>query len=144
MDDLIRVALAKEFKEIRITTPGVHEIDETVTLHIKGTVTRNKDYMRAPTVSIPLKATLALALQKAGFQREHIKRILIESMQEALALGEQAEGIILERLADVDEAMTHVADAIKNLGKVPTAGGTKVDVTITEVAPEPAEVLTEG
>lgn len=85
---------------------------------------KKPDTEKTPTVSIPLKATLALAMQKAGVQRDNIARILMEAMTEALALGEQGEARIADQLADVDAAMERVSAITEALPKTKVSGAT--------------------
>jgi hypothetical protein len=72
-------------------------------------------------ISIPLIATLALALQKAGIQRGNIARILTESMTEALNMGEQGEARIADQIKDVEDAIARVTAITAALPKTPGA-----------------------
>lgn len=108
---------------------GVHRVDATVLVRLTGTVTKLEDTEKTPTVSIPLKATLALALQKAGIQRENIAAILVEAMTEALEMGEQGEARIADQLNDVEEAMQRVTAITRDLPKTPVSGATTCKLT---------------
>lgn len=141
MDDLIKLALANSFKKATDNfkpVPGVHNIDATFTLHVKGTVTKSADGLSKPTVNIPLKTTLALILEKSGFMREHSKALLIEAMQEALALEAKGEEFVAERVKNIEEAMSHVEEIIGELPKVPKSGRTTIKVTVEETVQKAA------
>lgn len=132
MNALQTLALAKATekaaKSIKLT-PGIHNVNMIVQVHVKGTIEKKADTEKTPTVSIPLKATLALALQKAGIQRENIARILTEAMTEALNMGEQGEAKIAQELADVDAAMERVTAITATLPKTPVSGATNCKLT---------------
>lgn len=136
MNDLLRVALAKllekETKNVKLPV-GVHTVDQTVVLKLKGEVTKGKDVQYTPTVDIPMLPTLALVLEKAGFQRERSKALLIEAMTEALALGEQGSEHVAERVKDIETAMGHVREVTGALPKKTKSGATKVEVELEEV-----------
>jgi hypothetical protein len=119
---------------------GIHHVDTTVLVRITGTVTKLADTEKTPTVSIPLKATLALALQKAGIQRENIARILTEAMTEALNMDEQGEARIAEQIKDVEEAMARVEAITHDLPKTPVSGATNCKLTCEVEEVEPATV----
>lgn len=139
MHAAIHAALAKHFERNPPALPaGVYEIDETVTLHVKGTVRKGADSDYAPTASIPLLTTLALVLEKSGFMREHTKRLLVEAMTEALTAPEEASGAIAERMRDIEEAMTHVREVTAALPKKTRAGSTRVDVMVGEILLTPS------
>ncbi len=118
---------------------GHHEVDFKVLVHVTGSITKLKDTSKTPTVSIPLKATLALALQKAGVQRENITRILTEAMTEALNMGKKGEETIKEQLADVEAAMKRVTAVTSALPKTPVSGKTICDLNCKVEEVETAE-----
>lgn len=138
MQDVVKIALAKqlgkETKNLKLD-PGQYDVDETITVRINGTVKKAEDNEYTPTVDVPLKATLALVLQKAGFQRENAKRILVEAMTEALELDTQAGPVIEERLADIDAAMAHVQEVTDDLPKKTRTGATTIKLTLEQVDP---------
>jgi hypothetical protein len=144
MNALLATALADVSKKLVKANgkvkPGVHRIDTTVLVRVSGTVTKLPDTEKVPTVSIPLKATLALALQKAGVQRDNIAAILVESMTEALNMGEQGEARIADNLKDVEEAMQRVSAITHDLPKTPVSGATNCKLTVEVEEVEPATV----
>jgi hypothetical protein len=132
MNDLLKLAIAKKLekdtKEFK-PAPGIHDIDETFTVHVKGTLTKLADVEYTPTVDIPLIPTLALVLEKAGFQRELAKKLLVEAMTEALTIGEKGEHVA-ERVKDIEAATAHVKEVTGALPKKTKSGATKVDIQI--------------
>jgi hypothetical protein len=125
---LAKALVEKDFK----AGVGVHVINTTVTLKMKGTVTKGKDVEYTPTASIPLKATLAFMLHRMGFQREAAKDLLVEAMTDALNAGNKAATDVENLLIDIDEAMEHVNEVAEALPKQTKSGATKVDVELTE------------
>lgn len=147
-------AAANYFKKLAEKTPlivGTHTLAETVTIQVAGTVTKGADESYVPTVDIPLKLALACVLEKAGFQRENAKKILLEAMTEALTLGDKEEELLKQtttltpaelalatRLKDVQSAMEHVKDVTRNLPTKTRKGKTIVSVSFDHLIPEPA------
>ena len=139
MQDVLLVALAKHLsKNLPVLPAGDYKIDETVTLHVKGTVRKGEDSEYTPTVDIPLLPTLALVLEKAGFQRERAKTLLVEAMQEALTADVEGNDLIKARIKDVEAAMGHVRQITGALPKKTRTGATTVRVTVQELEPVPA------
>lgn len=149
LNDITKFALAKGLfaglpgKDKFQAPVGTVEINQTVTLKIKGQIKKNPPGPFTPTIEIPLKLALAIALEKAGFQREHVKRILVESMTEALAFkaatGDNEEAVeakaafLKERLNDIEAAEAHVASITEALPKGTRAGNTYCTLQIEEV-----------
>jgi hypothetical protein len=100
--------------------PGPHHVD--VMVHVKGDVQVGEDYLRTPTVAIPLKATLAFFIRRMGITREAAKQALIEAMTEALKEGVKGEDVILSSFPEVTEAMEHVNSMTAALPKAPCKG----------------------
>lgn len=141
MLDEIKLAIIKGLGAAPVLKPGTYQIEETVTLHIRGSIVKSEPTEASPTVSIPLLPTLALVLQKAGFQRENMKAIIIEAMQTALDLEkegkEKGKEAIKPYIKDFEEAEKHVKAILKALPKVPREGPTKVTVFVDEVITTP-------
>jgi poly(A) polymerase Pap1 len=136
MNNLVKLAIAKSLekatKEFK-AAQGTHNIDTTIMLRVKGTVTKGADTEYKPTVDIPLLPTLALVLEKAGFMREKAKELLIEAMTEALELSAKGEKFVEERVKNIEEAMEHVQEVTEALPKKKKSGSTKVEVTVEEI-----------
>lgn len=142
MNDLTMLAvtklLAKDLGDFK-APEGVHEIDETLTIHVKATVKKSPDGLFTPTVEIPLLATMALILEKAGFMRETAKALLIDAMTEALVDASNSSDRVVERVKDIEEAMKHVQAVTAALPKKIRSGPTKVEgeveVEVVELEP---------
>ena len=140
MDNALIVALAKWFKTQaeNVALPvGVYPLDTDITLSVKGAVEKFEDQQYTPTVDIPLLPTLALVLEKAGFQRERAKDLLIEAMTDALNAQQEANTDIENRIKDVQTAMQHVRQVTQALPKKTRSGRTTVAVAVQEVEPVP-------
>lgn len=134
-ENAVKTAIAKVLGKEAVELPvGVHDIDEVVTVRVKGTVTKRADTSKTPTVSVPLKATLALLLDRMGFQRDAASAILVECMTEALKLGDKATGLVEERLADVEASLKRVAAVTEALPKTVVKGATIVDCEVEILA----------
>ena len=142
MNNATKIALAKLLaKEVDgLDLPvGNVEVDKVVTLHVKAGITRRKDGEYTPTVSVPLKATMALLLARMGFQRDVASKLLVEVMTEALKADKLADEGIVNLLADVDAAMEMVQEITDALPKERRKGATVVSGSV-EVVAEVAEV----
>lgn len=136
MDNILKHAVIAGLKQgLNPVSPGEYDFDETVTLNVKGTVVKNEPGEYTPTADIPLLATMALFLEKAGFQRELAKRLLTEAMLEALDENIQASDYVAERVKDIEAAMVHVQDIVGKLPKRTRQGGTFVNVEVNELIP---------
>jgi mannitol-specific phosphotransferase system IIBC component len=77
-----------------------------------------------------------LILDKAGFQRENMMKIIVECMKEAMESKTKGNSIIAERLKDIDVAMERVSTMTEQLPKKSKQGivTIKGNVTIEEPA----------
>lgn len=136
MNEVTKIALMKGMEKLGKAVdirPGHYNVDQVVTLRVRGTVDRGEDYEQTPTADIPLLATMALFLEKAGFQRELSKALLIDAMQEAMAGNIQGKETVEARLKDLDEAMIHVRQITDALPKKPCKGATRAKITVETV-----------
>lgn len=142
MDHATAIAIAKTIAKGLDLEPGTYPIDATVTLRVTGAVQRQKDVEYIPTTSIPLKATLALVLKRAGFQRERAIELLVGAMTEALKAEKNGADVIGD--ADlIAEAEKMVRERItEKLPKKKRKGATKVTAVVTEVTPATETVET--
>jgi hypothetical protein len=136
LNDLAKVALAKLMEKDTkgvVLAPGVHNVDETVVIKLQGTITKGAQVTYTPTVDIPMLTTLALVLEKSGFQRERSKALLVEAMTEALTIGDKGSEHVAERVKDIEAAMGHVREVTEALPKKTKQGATKVEVELTAI-----------
>ena len=130
---IITAAIKKLTEALKGTKiePGVHDVDGQVVVTVHGTVNKGDDVAYVPTADIPLLSTLALVLEKSGFQRERSKLLLIEAMQEALAVDTAASHAVASRVRDIEEAMEHVRSVAASLPHKIRTGPTSVRVSGT-------------
>jgi len=91
-------------------TEGTHNVD--CTIRVTGTLHVGTDYDTAPTVSIPLKETMALFIAYSGITREHAINVLTRAMTDAIAANGKGKGALAEKLTVVEETMTRVEEDI--------------------------------
>lgn len=107
--------LEKQAKAARDSVEaGEHDIDETVMLHVFGTLNVADDQTYAPTVKMPWKTVLALFVRSCGATREAALAMLEAAMHAALLQGEDAAELIAAS-ADLDEAEVRVQEALDAL-----------------------------
>ena len=137
MDNTTKNLIARAWKNEDLDlAPGEHYIDEVITLHVSGTVTKHADQMAAPTTSLPLIPILALFWEKAGISRDHALRMLREAITEAMASGKSKDERIEARIKDVERAVETVKrDLINRLPKVKRSGRVVTKDLRVEVLP---------
>jgi hypothetical protein len=122
-DNNLKNLIARVFKnEVLELDPGQHFFDETVTLHISGSVTKQSDQMVAPTASLPVIPVLALFWEKCGVSRDHALRMLREAITEAIQNGKNKDERIEARIKDVEKAIGTVRKSLAELPKTKRAG----------------------
>lgn len=109
------------------TTPGVYGVRGTVTLEIDAKVSRLEDGEYTPTADIPLLATMAILLARAGITREASARLIIEAATQAVATGGKVGDELADRVEDAEEAIALLKVNLgKNLPKKSRRGQTRV------------------
>lgn len=147
MNQINTIALAKAVAEKTTKAAreglavGTHEIDMTVRIH--GTMTVAEDTSKVPTVSIPMKETLALFIKYSGITAQHATALLTRAMTEALAANDEGEqgtegkGAILAALPILESTMANVVKPmLESLPKTPVKGAVKTKFNITEMVGE--------
>jgi hypothetical protein len=124
MNDNLKGLIAKAWKDEALDLePGQYYCDELLTVRISGTVEKKDDEFAAPTVSIPLVATLALFWEKCRVTRDHAFRMLREAITEAMLDGVKEDANIESHIKDVDAAIKAVRnDLINKLPKMRRTG----------------------
>ena len=138
MDATTKALLAKAFKNEELDLGvGRHFFDEEFVVRVSGSIEKHEDQLVAPTVSIPLVATLALFFDKCGVTRDAALNLLREAITEAMTDGVNENSKIKDRIGDVEKAIKAVKDdLIAKLPKMKRAGRviTKdLEVTLTPV-----------
>ena len=131
--DVVRAAVLKGFSPVGIIPPGVHLVDTTVTLRVTGTVKKAPDTERTPTVDIPMKDVLAIAMEKAGIVGPALEKMLVDAMTEALNNKKTSSQAIQDRMKDIDKAQKQVVDLLGQRPKKPVSGRTTYDVEVVEL-----------
>ncbi len=130
LTNVITKALQSRMKargdKVKLST-GKTEFHGQVILDIDVVVNKGADVEYVPTVDVPLKAVLAVALMKAGIQRENIVTTIMAAMNEAIALGEKKAEALFPL---TDEAEKRVHQALAKLPKAMRAGPTTVVGTV--------------
>lgn len=110
--------------------PGVYYVDTTV--RIRGTVVVEEGGDRRPTVSIPLKETMALLLHHCGVTRNAAMDALSRALFESIATKGKAAGSI-DELGIVDDVYKERVDAMLDLlPRTRVAGKVKAEVAVTK------------
>jgi hypothetical protein len=125
-------AISSELKVREDLTPGSYIVDEELHLKLDGSVTVNEPEKYIPTVSIPVKATLALFVRYSGITGDRALAALEMAMTEALKLGDKAEEHIVE-IAMLDNAEKKVKKMLGDLPKVDRAGKTIIKVKAVDL-----------
>jgi hypothetical protein len=138
MNELIQLALEKHLAKVNKKSEfkpevGVHQIDQQLTLLIKGTLTKGADGEKTPTVAIPYKLAFGLFLERAGLQREGMMDLLVEAMTEALEIKDKGEAYVADLCKNVELAEQRVKEMLDKMPKIPTSGPTTVNLTVEEV-----------
>ncbi len=118
---LISVAVVKELeaqlrKGARVS-PGAYEVRGRMQLDVEATFSMLPDEDYRPTVSIPLKTTLALIVQRMGWPRDKTLELLAQCMTDAISANKDAAPYISERIAEVEIAMARVEALANQLPK---------------------------
>jgi hypothetical protein len=138
MTDPVLVALLKTLK-VPDLSAGEYHIDQTITLHIKGDVTKERDELYTPTVQVPQKLLMACLLERLGAIRSCTMDVITQAMTDAIRMNESGSTHLGNFLKDYEDAMDNVQTVLGNLPKKTRSGKTKVRATVTEVT-TPASV----
>ena len=101
---------------------------EPFTVVVGGTLTVAEDASYTPTTSIPLLATMVVALHRAGVQREGIAAAIIDAAVAASANGGKVEAELADTFAYVESQVERLKRVLSDkLPKKTRAGAVKVD-----------------
>lgn len=101
-------------------TPGIYPINTTV--KVVGQIKVGEDSEYTPTVSIPLKETLALFIKYCGATREAAIAALVKAMQDSLAVDGKGQGALIEAMPILEQTMATVEATLAKLPKQPRKG----------------------
>jgi hypothetical protein len=124
-------ALKSEASDLDVQ-PGKYEIEAEFLVRLKGSLLRSEDTTYQPTQKIPWLTVLALTLEKSGISRELSKRILIESIQEALRPGadESLKTKLEARISDLEASERRVRGILKALPREARKGPCRASVSV--------------
>lgn len=119
-------------KEECFLPPGKYQVNQRFIVDLSATVTKGKGTMVTPTTSLPLIKIMALALHKAGIQKENIKNHIIEAATEALNQLHP----VSDYIETTESALDEVQKLLSDLPRVPRQGRTTVEgeISIQELA----------
>jgi len=83
---LVARATAKAAKGDKLAA-GLHNVPSFTVTVAGGELSVSEDETYTPTVSVPLLATLTIALHRAGFQRDGIATIIVDAASIAIGKG---------------------------------------------------------
>jgi len=127
---------AKAAKAREEVAAGDYKFDTVLTFNLKGELRVAEDFEWTPTVSIPIKETLALFMRYCGATREAAMAGLMRAMKEAHELEEKGETCIAE-LADLKEMEKQVVESLGQLPKELKKGAVTGKLTLTEIVSTP-------
>ena len=136
MTAAVVAAMASKFAKLKkencdVIKPGVEaSFTGRVTMDLQMRMKRGEDTEKTPTTSFPLKFVLMKLFQKAGFQKENMKKFLLEAYAEYEATDAEKMEEILE---DTDAAMAEVTDTLKKLPKVAVKGAMRMELCEVEI-----------
>lgn len=121
--------------DLKVARPNVaagnHDVD--VTIRVTGTISVGADYTTTPTVSVPLKETLALFIAYCGITREAAINLMTRAMTDAISQTGKGKGA-LAGVDQVEQTIERVEATMASLPKQPRKGPVKTKLTYAEVA----------
>lgn len=89
-------------------------------------VTFGHDTDKAPTCSIPMLAAMALLVKRMGVTRDGAMEVLLETMRDAMALGNDASKALLKETGVADAQQAIKDEVISKLPRTPVRKSVKV------------------
>lgn len=130
MNPVIGAALSKFFCDSKKQIPvGVHHVNGVVSVSLDAIISKEPVETYVPTVDLPLKKVLAIALQKAGVQRHNILRIIQEAAVEALKEKSQ----VSDYIEVTEKSLQQVSEMLRTLPKKTRDGKTVIAINEASV-----------
>ena len=147
MNSTIMGVVSKKWKDAELELPvGRISIDTSFVVHLAGSVDKREDQFVAPTISIPLLATMAYFVDRLGLERDQALTTLREAITEAMTQNVDESPAIKARMAEMESAVTAVKrDLIGKLPKLRRNGRVDLDdllVTVHELVPADQQFFT--
>jgi len=99
---LLSRLLTKDAKSVKLAA-GFHSVDAFSVTCDGGSISVGEDEAYTPTTSIPLLATMVVALHRAGFQREGIASLIIDAATDAVNRGSRVGDELETTIAYVEQ-----------------------------------------
>lgn len=96
---------------------GRYKVHGRILLEVAAVFVQSGPESYTPTISIPLKAVLALLIQRMGFPRDKAMEVLSDCMAQALKAGTEAAPFIQDHITQVEIAMARVEAMANTLPK---------------------------
>jgi len=147
VNSTVQGIVAKKWKDHDLELPvGRTSIDSSFVVRVAGSVVKREDQFVAPTVSIPLIATLAFFVDRMGLDKGLALSTLREAITEAMKADVEESPAIKAKMTEVAEAVAAVKkDLIAHLPKMRRSGKVDLDdllVTVHELVPAEQQVFT--
>lgn len=147
MDSTLMGVVSKKWKDVELSLPvGRTSIDTSFVVRLAGSVERREDQFVAPTISIPLLATMAYFVDRLGLESDQALTTLREAITEAMTQNVEESPAIKARMNEMEAAVAAVKrDLIGKLPKLRRSGRTDLDdllVTVHELVPADQQLFT--
>ena len=147
VNSTVQGIVAKKWKDQDLELPvGRTSIDSSFVVRVAGSVEKREQQFVAPTVSIPLIATLAFFVDRLGLDKDQALSTLREAITEAMKADVEESPAIKAKMTEVAEAVAAVKkDLIAHLPKMLRSGKVDLDdllVTVHELVPAEQQVFT--
>lgn len=145
LEHAITKAIASEFKDSKA------EIGQTcfrgkVVIDLDVSVLRGEDEEYTPTAEIPILKVLALCLSRAGFQRQAIEQLIVNSVTEAVNQDAKIDEILKVTESAIERVKKEVQSKLpkkKRAGKTQVKGVVRLaDVISLEEEEKNNQILT--
>ena len=144
MRQVVEAAAAKFMASASGLPPGEYDLDGMViTIRLSGKAKKGEKVEYIPKAEIPVVAALALALQRAGVQREGTIDAIVAAMIEAVEAAAKGEEYIKLLTKDVEAATEFVNRKLDAMPKKTregafTTGKVKAEVQVSDAKLEAA------
>lgn len=147
MDSTIQGIVAKKWKDLDVELPvGRTSIDTSFVVRVAGSVQKRENQFVAPTISIPLLATIAYFVDRLGIGKDQALTTLREAVTEAMTQKVEESPAIKAKMADMESAVAAVKrDLIEKLPRLRRSGRVDLDdllVTVHELVPADQQFFT--
>lgn len=130
---IAKILEAEAKQEREDIDPGEYKIKDLYFLDVNARVNVRENEKYTPTVSIPLKSTLALFMQYTGVTGDHAVRALQQAMTDALEQKEKGDKAVKNKVKEVENVEKKVKEQVTSkLPKKDRKGAVSVEGTVLE------------